>query len=177
MMMDQLVNLLSPPAQRNFDNAALAVFESDWGMQLPSDFKSLVSVYGSGSIDGFVWLLDPLSKNANLNFAKSKYFIGAYIFMQQEFSSDYPRPAYPAKGSFFPWAVTDNGETFVWLIGEEPESWRVAIHSSDQGEEEIYDFGCVEFIVKLLKGELLSRILPFQFPEAGLDVHVFTAIE
>ncbi|MCU1720756.1 SMI1/KNR4 family protein [Pseudomonas sp. 5P_5.1_Bac1] len=176
-MIDQLINILPPPAQRSLDSVALAAFESNWGMQLPSDFKGLVSVYGSGSIDGFIWLLDPLAKNSNLNFEKSRYFVEAYVFLQQEFSSDYPRPEYPAKGSFFPWAVTDNGETFVWLVDGEPESWKIAIHSSDQGEEEIYNFGCVEFILKLLRGELLSRILPGQFPDVNLDVHVFTAVE
>uniref|UniRef100_A0A0R3R5W4 SMI1_KNR4 domain-containing protein n=2 Tax=cellular organisms TaxID=131567 RepID=A0A0R3R5W4_9BILA len=84
----------------------------------------------------------------------------AYAVMRQEFLSDYPRPDYPAEGSFLPWAVTDNGETFVWLVDGEPDSWKVAIHSSDQGEEEVYNFGCVEFILKLLSRDISSKILP-----------------
>lgn len=58
-------------------------------------------------------VLDPFSKNVNLSFEKSKYFMDAYAVMREELLSDYPRQAYPAEGSFFSWAVTDNGEAFV----------------------------------------------------------------
>lgn len=177
MIVKQLTDILPPPAQRIFDHSAWALFEADWRIHLPSDFKELISLYGSGSIDGFLWLLDPLSKNSNLNFEKSKYFIEAYALLQKDFLSDYPRPEYPAQGSFLPWGVTDNGETFVWLVDGKPESWKIAIHSSDQGEEEVYDFGCVEFLLKMLKGGLSSRILPAQFPDLNLGVHVFTPVE
>lgn len=97
--------------------------------------------------------------------------------MRKEFSSKYPRPDYPVKGSFLPWAVTDNGETFVWLVDGEPDLWTVAIHSSDQGEEEVYNFGCVEFLLKLLSRDISSKILPGQFPSIDLDKHFFTVVD
>jgi hypothetical protein len=174
-MIDKLIGVLSPPSQRTFDNAAWVTFESEGGVRLPNDFKELVSIYGCGAIDDFVWLLDPFSKNPNLNFEKSKYFREAYAVMRKEFITDYPRPDYPANGSFFPWAVTDNGETFVWLVDGDPDSWKVAVHSSDQGEEEIYNFGCVEFLLKLLERGVSSKILPSQFPPVDLSKHTFTA--
>ncbi|MFL9674322.1 MULTISPECIES: SMI1/KNR4 family protein [Pseudomonas] len=176
-MINKLIALLSPPSQRIFDNAVWATFESEGGLRLPSDFKQFISIYGCGAVDDFVWVLDPFSENSNLNFDKSQYFIDAYAVMRQEFLSDYPRPDYPAEGSFLPWAVTDNGETFVWLVDGEPDSWKVAIHSSDQGEEEIYNFGCVEFILKLLSRDISSKILPGQFPPVDLDKHFFTAAD
>lgn len=172
-MINKLISLLSPPSQRIFDNTAWANFESEGNPRLPNDFKQLISIYGCGSVDDFLWILDPFSKNPNLNFEKSKYFIDAYAVMRQEFSSDYPRPAYPAEGSFLPWAVTDNGETLVWLVNGEPESWKVVIHSSDQGAEEVYNFGCVEFLLKLLSRDISSKILPSQFPPDDLDNHFF----
>lgn len=176
-MINKLISLLSPTSQRIFDNAAWAIFESKGSLRLPNDFKNFISIYGCGAIDDFVWVLNPFSINPNLNFEKSKFFINAYAVMRQDFFSDYPRPNYPEEGSFLPWAVTDNGETFVWLVDGEPESWKVAIHSSDQGEEEVYNFGCVEFILKLINREISSKILPDQFPPVDTDKHFFTAVD
>lgn len=176
-MISKLINILPPPSQRAFDNTAWASIESHENLRLPNDFKQLISIYGCGVVDDFIWVLDPFSKNPNLNFEKSKYFIDSYAVMRSEFLSDYPRPDYPAEGSFLPWAVTDNGETLVWLVNGEPDSWVVAIHSSDQGDEEVYNFGCVEFILKLLNRDISSKILPSQFPPVALDRHFFTAAD
>lgn len=176
-MINKLIDILPPPSPRAFDKAAWVNFETDKGLRLPNDFKEFISIYGCGAVDDFVWVLDPFSQNPNLNFEKSKYFLGAYAVMRQEFLLDYPRPNYPAEGSFLPWAVTDNGETFVWLVEGQPDSWRVAIHSSDQGDEEVYSCGCVAFLLKLLSRDISSKILPSQFPPADLDKHFFTAAD
>lgn len=61
--------------------------------------------------------------------------------------------------------------------GGAADSWKVAIHSSDQREEEIYSLGCVEFLLKLLVGKISSKILPAQFPPTGLSVHAFMAAD
>jgi hypothetical protein len=176
-MINKLTSILSPPTRRTFDTSVWATFESKKNLRLPNDFKELISIYGCGAINDFLWLLDPFSKNQDLNFEKSRYFIDAYAVMKEDFASDYPRPKYPARESFFPWAVTDNGETFVWLIDGEPNSWTVAIHSSDQSEEEIYNYGCVEFLFRLLSNEISSKILPSQFPPADLTMRIFMTAE
>ncbi|MBX8516834.1 SMI1/KNR4 family protein [Pseudomonas cichorii] len=175
--MNELINILPPPSRYGFDSDAWVKFEAEEKLRVPQDFKELISIYGGGQIDGFLWILNPFSVNRNLSFEKSKYFQEAYASMQQEFPSDYFRPAYPEQGSFLPWAVTDNGETFVWLVDGEPDSWKVAIHSSDQGEEESYSCGCVEFILNILRRDISSRILPSQFPPANLGKHVFKATD
>ena len=176
-MINKLISLLPPPSPRAFNKAAWANLETEENLRLPNDFKEFISIYGCGAIDDFVWVLDPFSENSDLNYEKSKCFVGAYAVMRQEFLSDYPRPDYPAEGSFLPWAVTDNGETFVWLVDGEPDSWKVAIHSSDQGEEEIYNCGCVEFLLRLLGRDISSKVLPGQFPSADLDKHFFKAAD
>ena len=176
-MINKLINLLSPPSHRIFDDTAWASFDANADLRLPNDFKQFISIYGCGAIDDFIWVLDPFSKDPNLSIEKSNYFIETYAEMRQEFLSDYPRPDYPAEGSFLPWAVTDNGETLVWSVNGEPDSWKVAVHSSDQGEEEVYDFGCVEFLSRLLSRDFSSKIIPSQFPPVDLNKHFFTAAD
>lgn len=58
-----------------------------------------------------------------------------------------------------------------WVVEGELDSWKVAIQSSDQGEEEVYKFSCVEFIIKLIGRDILSKILPVQFPPLDVDKH------
>jgi hypothetical protein len=176
-MIYKLISVLSPPSRQPLESSVWTEFESRNKLKLPNDFKELMSTYGCGAISDFLWLLDPFAKNPNLNFEKSEYFIDAYTVMKQEFISDYPRPKYPARGSFFPWAVTDNGETLVWLIDGEPDSWAVAIHSSDQSEEEIYNYGCVEFLFKLFSNEVSSKILPSQFLPTDPSMRIFKSAE
>lgn len=40
--------------------------ESRFGIDLPQEFKDIVSEFGSGCIDDFIWLLNPFSENDNL---------------------------------------------------------------------------------------------------------------
>ncbi|KTB79733.1 SMI1/KNR4 family protein [Pseudomonas syringae] len=172
-MINELIKILSPPQDRNFDETLLTAFEAKESLMLPEDFKEIISVYGGGLVDDFICILDPTSSNGSLNFEKSKYFQDAYTSMQQEFPSDYPRPRHPAKNSFLPWAVTNNGETFVWIIDGDVNAWKTAIHSVDQGDEELYSCGCLELLLKILLREIKSAILPSQFPSIDSSYHHF----
>lgn len=165
ILLENLKRIIPPPETPVFGGSInWVVIESKYNIFVPNDFKDLISVYGSGAIDGFVWLLNPASTNCHLNFDKSSYFLSSYRVMKEEFPDDYPRPPYPERDSFFPWAVTDNGETFVWIVSGTPIEWKVGIHSVDQSIEEIYSMGTVEFLISLLRKEVKSRILPSQFP-------------
>lgn len=66
-MINNLISLISPPSQRTFDNSVWTTFESEGNLRLPNDFKEFISIYGGGAVDNFVWVLDPFSKNPNLN--------------------------------------------------------------------------------------------------------------
>ena len=166
MISERLITVMPPPEH------PVAAAPIDWeavraryDIVVPQDFRELLATYGSGGIDDFVWLLNPASQNPNINFETALYFQSAYKVMQESFPEDYPRPSYPERGSFFPWAVTDNGDSFVWIVdGEDPNRWSVCIHSDDQGEEEIYELRSVDLLECLLAKEIRSEILPESFP-------------
>ena len=177
-MIDELLKLLPPPNYNKFLNEIQwTQFEIEINTRLPEDFKNFISIYGSGIIDNFIWILNPFSKNKNLNYEKIVYFQKSYHTLQKEFPKEYNRPLFPQKGSFLPWAVTDNGETFFWVVNDDPNSWIVGIHSVDQGDEEIYELGCVEFLLGLLRRDFVSKILPIQFPPSNLEKHVFKSFD
>ena len=129
----------------------------------PADFKDFVSSYGTGVIGNFVWVINPFSSNNNLNIDKLEYIIESYMYMKREFPDQYTRNG----SNILPWAVTDNGDSFVWIRnGDDPDRWVVMIHSHDQGEEEETGFTAMEFLVALLEQRIKSNILPEDFLRA-----------
>jgi hypothetical protein len=138
--------------------------ERDIGVELPLGYKEFVSTYGTGSIGNFLWIFNPISKNRSLNIEAIRYLQSAYEELKRDFPDDYIRPTFPNTNSFLPWAITDNGDTLVWVLDGEPaDDWTVAIMGPDQVEEEVTEFSFVEFIAQLLDKNLASRILPQQF--------------
>lgn len=143
--------------------------EKRYSIVLPADFKLFIKNYGTGCIDDFLWVLNPFSENENINFETSEYLIESYKVMQEEFPRDYIRPLYPKTGSFFPWAITDNGDSFGWIIDGEPNEWKVVIFSQDQGEEEVYNMSATELLYKLLITNVRSSLLPAEFPSETIS--------
>lgn len=173
MDIGKLKILLVPPNGRKSDNEVnWKEVEDKFGIAVPDDFKEIISVYGTGSIDRFIWILNPESKNDNLNFDKAEYFLSSYSVMKQDYPKNYPRPQFPAEGSFFPWAVTDNGETFVWIVEGAPNDWKIAIQGVDQETEEVYEMSTIEFLVALLSKKIKSKILPEEFPSDDVEFTV-----
>lgn len=65
-------------------------------IKFPDDYKEFISTYGTGSIDNFLWILNPFSKNININFFDDmKHFQWAYRELKSEFPENYPRPPFP----------------------------------------------------------------------------------
>jgi hypothetical protein len=172
MIINDLKEILPPPdLPVAGGNINWGYFEGRQKIFLPDDYKEFISIYGSGVIDNFLWILNPASENSNLNFNKSEYFISSYVAMKKLFPENYQRPTFPEKNSFFPWAVTDNGETFVWIVDGCPNNWAVAIHGVNQEDEEIFHMGSVEFLNSFLRKKIRSKILPSQFPSDRFDFY------
>lgn len=172
----ELKAILPPPLKNSTRPVAEAIELQNYIVSIPKAYHELLTAYQDGSIDNFLWILSPNSTNRNLNFETSLYFIKSYATLKHEFPSDYPRPIYPSEDSFFPWAVTDNGDTFSWPITPDKTISEVIVHSSDQATEEIFKMDPVEFLISLLSKEISSRILPEQFPPDS-SVHIFSPVD
>lgn len=161
MGIDKMENIIEPPNNPLYSGIVYSVLiDGKHLVELPSDFSQFIKRYGSGVIDDFIWILNPLSENDNISFCVSEYLIKSYFEMKKEFPCDYPRPEFPEGGSFLPFAITDNGESIVWIVNGNPDSWVVAVHGSAQDEEEVYDLSFIDFMVNFLSGKIASSIIP-----------------
>lgn len=162
-----MLRLPLPGSPKETDELEWDRIERALGVDLPRDYKDFVSIYGTGSIGHFLWVFNPSSKNRSLNGEAIRYFLTSYENLKHDLPADYIRPAFPSVNSFLPFAVTDNGDTLVWILnGMHSDSWKVGIMSSNQSNEEIFELGFVAFLVQLLDKKIVSSILPHQFLKA-----------
>jgi len=139
---------------------------SKLGTVLPQDYIEFLSIYGSGSIGDFLWVMNPHSQNRSLNLEQMQYFRDAYRVLRSDHPLYYPRKP----DDFLPWAFTDNGDVVFWLKeGAKPDQWLVGIQAADPTQEEQTDFTTSEFLEALLEKRLASSILPSQFLEADKE--------
>lgn len=163
MSLEKLHSLLpAPPSVEQVGD--WIKIEKEYGIQLPDDYKAFIEAYGSGSIDNFLWIFNPFSENKSINFEASTYFGKAYQELKAISPSAHRRPIYPLPGSFFTWAVTDNGDSLFWSIGTNGEIDGVGIHSSDPSDEELFEIGAIELVYRLVAKVERSALLPEAFP-------------
>lgn len=166
MSIDKIIQLMPVPDSpvEVADHNWAAVFTKLGVSNLPTDYKEFVSTYGTGSIGEFLWIMNPFSKNQNLNLEMAVYSRKAYEAMKQEFPDDFPRES----NSLLTWAVTDNGDDTVWLLGDEnPNLWQVGFHGRNVLEGvELTGLTTSEFLEAILEKKLESSIFPSDFLKA-----------
>ena len=160
---EKLVALLPPPKSPAANFVDWSMVEGKVGFIFPSDYKEFIRLYGSGSIAGFFWIINPGDRNKAMNSDKADYFLWAYSDLKSQFPEDYIRPAFPEGGSFYPWGFTDNGNCLAWHVFGRSEDWRVVLFASDPDIEDAFEFSFSEFLVELLSGRLSSPIISGDF--------------
>jgi len=133
--------------------------ESNWCI-LPEDFKTFVTQYGTGKVDGFVWLFNPASRNQNLNLARQ---IERQLATLKE--AALPGVAlFPANGGILPFGITDNGDLLAWRVQGSPDTWGVVVVDSRAPKYQSFDMPFSRFLAGILKKELVCTIFPPDFP-------------
>jgi SMI1-KNR4 cell-wall len=156
--LDDLVALVPPPS-------APANATGDWtalGIALPSDYRELITRYGSGEFSDEVALLPPFGPCTLLDYGVGLLDGDRELRADEEATDpeDYPYPLYPEPGGLLIWATTANGERLCWLTAGEPDEWKVVAWDPKAFEYEEHEPGAVGFLVSWLSGRLESEILP-----------------
>lgn len=165
MGLDDLIKRLPPPS-----NPTEVPTEGDWaraesalGIALPDEYKGFIGTYGSGRVDDFAAVLGPAARGRyNLLEAWREYreVIGEM--------NDGPAPlsygSHPATPGLLPIVVTDNGDVWFLLTGDNGP-WRVAVFKSRAMDVDVHEGGLIGFLQNAIKNDL--GVLPANQP------HVF----
>jgi hypothetical protein len=172
--LERLLSVLPPPAHpaevsRRDDWKAV---EAEMGTTLPDDHKEFIGTYGTGRIDGFLWVFNPFSENENLNLITAgKVRLDALRELRDEFGEEVPYKLFPEDGGLLPFAATDNGDVLYWKTSGSPDDWTNVVNESRGPDYEEHQVGVVNFLYGILTREIICSIFPPDFPA---DSHSFT---
>jgi hypothetical protein len=121
-----------PPPGSSVPEIDWTATERDLGVLLPPDYPGLVEIYGPGSFDDFIWILQPAATTEHLDLVKQRTVrLDALRAVQAE-GEVVPYSVEPGSEGLTPWAITDNGDVLYWVTDDAPDppDWTVAINQS-----------------------------------------------
>lgn len=160
--LDQLAIVLPPPI-RPVESTGMdwKSVEEELGTRLPYDYKSYVEQYGSGRIDGFLWVYNPNSECKYTNLlTESRIVLGYRRDLAASFDFYRQYPLFPDAGGLLPFGGTDNGNDLFWVTRGEPNQWSVVVGDARGPQMEEFACGVVAFLVGFLTGRIVPTLLP-----------------
>ncbi|GAB4104506.1 SMI1/KNR4 family protein [Micromonospora taraxaci] len=135
-----------------------AACEAELGLELPADFKELLTAYGAGMFLDYLFAY-PLAGD-DMNIRRNTLLLEGHAASRGKFPMWYPYPLYPEAGGLLLWGGTYDGHSLCWLTRGEPDEWPVVVWNQHDSNYQLYEGGAVAFIVDWLKRTLPTRTLP-----------------
>ena len=166
---DTLVSKMKPPSMRQGGEYDWSIVENTL-IKFPDDYKSIVEVYGSGSIGGFLWFLTPFTTKEHLDICiRSGEILSAYLELKEEFQSDFPGDfpykAYPHIPGLFPFIVNAHGNILYWLIDPNKSIWTIVV-SGDRCSGNFTEFNesTISLIINVIDNNDYCEVFSDMFP-------------
>lgn len=172
------------PSETKVPEVSWDSLEKLLGIAFPPDYRDWASMYPSLEIDGFLWVRHPSEFYGRVG---RKGIIDEFgglesaepFDQERNFDSDgevkdreQGRAFFPVKGGLLPWGSTDNGDILMWRCEGSPEQWSVVVVDGQGVFWQDFDCGFLDFLVRLLKKDIRSKVLPQDFPdEPAIRVH------
>jgi hypothetical protein len=173
-----LSRIVSPPPAPVENAGSWPQVESDLGTALPDDFKAFIQRYGSGTISGFLSVLNPFSTWPRLNLAqRGREQLDALRELASEFGEQCPYALFPAKGGLLPVAMTDNGDVIHWLTHGQPEQWTIVVNESRGPDYEEFRMNLTTFLAAIVSERVRCRAFPRSFPGSDRSFTVILSRE
>lgn len=170
--MDRLVSFIVPPEEPKETGSPKAweKTEARLGLKLPSDYKTFIDRYGTGSFDDFLMVYNPFAADEYRNL-----FYALDTLHQADRRTKKvqnvawrvvdPFDIYPAPEGLLPWGCAGSvDETFFWRIKGDPDSWETIFYNLRSGEYEVWKYPLAGFLLRLLARQIESVLLPGGYP-------------
>jgi hypothetical protein len=167
MSLKELCEILKPPTlpQEFPTDKDLLAFEAEVS-PLPTDYKEFIKLYGTGSVDDFMTIYNPIAGNPHINLGKQ---IAQCLPVLREcvafFRPPLPYELAAGKEELLPFGGTDNGDVLAWHKQGLPDTWTVVLITSRDGEWECVDLNMTDFLVSALTGRVKYTTFPDGFPD------------
>jgi hypothetical protein len=171
----QALTRILPAPERPVDTPG----DDDWqqaegavGRPLPPDFKAFVSRYGSGQIDGFLHVLNPIASREPVRLVPAvERLASGFRELRAAVASEVPYPIHPESAGLLPWAFSDNGDVFFWATdAADPADWSIVLAEAGGPGWASHPGPATSFLAELLSRTYRPPFLPGSWPS---EVHSF----
>ncbi|MFE3879781.1 hypothetical protein ACFXPX_35965 [Kitasatospora sp. NPDC059146] len=135
---------------------------AELGVQLPSDYRAFIDLYGAVNLNGEWGLTAPVRTRPDGTpdgFAdwrtRSDGELRELVHGEDEFWGQDHTPVFPDPGGLLSWAVNSNHAHCCWLTtGPDPDRWPVAVFDCGglDGALDVHEGGFAQFVTTVLTG-------------------------
>jgi hypothetical protein len=166
MAIEDLIILMPPPETPVEARGTWATVQSAIGSPLPGDYKAFIEKYGSGRINGFIWIFNPFSKRPSINLvSQMSVQLNTLKTLARDFGEQRTYPLFPDNGGLLPLGMTDNGDVIHWLTKGEPIDWKIVVNEARSPRYEEFGSDLTSFLSKILTRDSRSNLFPQNFPQ------------
>ena len=134
--------------------------------KLPNDYKEFIRTYGTGCVDDFLYICNPIAPNESLNIISlAAHVLEALEEIACESPDHFSMPRFPTPGGFLPFGGTDNGDNLFWVTEGEPDQWTVAVMGPRAPECFYHNAGMLDFLVAIIRRDVNCDVFRSSFPE------------
>ncbi|GAA2277767.1 MULTISPECIES: SMI1/KNR4 family protein [Kitasatospora] len=133
---------------------------ADLGVQLPSDYRAFIDLYGGVNLNGEWGVFTPKRNSRFLDVpgGMAGWRFEADINLRDQVEGEEqwwdqqdPTPVFPDPGGLLPWGSNSNHNQCCWqTTGPDPEQWPVTVFYDDRLDH--FDGGFAEFLLTVLTG-------------------------
>lgn len=156
LCIQELLQLVPPPAEPKNAQGNWRQLESDLGVALPSDYKQYIEAYGSGTLCSLFEIRSPFGLEAHYKTtARDAWSSWAGIFHSwgDVPESKLPFSVYPKLPGLLPWGTYGDVDVIGWLADSDPSRWYIVYQDHYDGFIELRAFGFGKFLISALKGD------------------------
>lgn len=156
--------ILSPPSQPVDAVGEWKEVEQELGIELPEDYKQLVSCYGTGMIGHIlevfnllkdrsaIWKQIAFVRDQNETVFNELKSVAQMLGRDTNVDHPLPYPFFPDNGGLFPWGRAFDGWAFWWLTEGPPRNWKiVSTYNATEKHRVEADISTVDFLASLFK--------------------------
>jgi hypothetical protein len=149
--LERLMALVPPPAEpvHAGSMADFAAIEAKLGSRLPTDFRRLVTTYGSGGWLEFYGVINPLDPRDATRWFDSRQ-MDHLRAMRRDVPQYSPYPIWPDARGLLPWGGHENGGDMFWLMEGQPDEWATIFTLDRTPEYFRIDRPCTGFLLSAI---------------------------
>ena len=120
MAIEELVSLIPPPSAPIDGEGDWGCAENELGLVFPSDFKQLISRYGTGEFYGSMYIANPL-----MPWGRDQIRGDLERYRELSEACEMSLQLFPDRPGLLPWGNDSNGHLYCWWTDGPQDSWRV----------------------------------------------------